>query len=77
VCFCGCGGWRVGVREIDGWNRNFIVANGEKLAKFPLARGNNSTTIVSVMVIICIDAPDRALSEDGDMIIDLPEFCTF
>jgi hypothetical protein len=77
MCFCSCGRWRVGIREVDGWNGNFIVANGKELAKFSLARRNNSTTIVSIMRIICIDAPDRALSNDGNMVIDLPEFCAF
>lgn len=54
-----------------------MVANSEELAELPLARRNNSTTTVSIMIPACIDAPGRALSCDGDGRIDLPEFRSF
>jgi hypothetical protein len=77
VGFGGVGGWRVDVREVDLGNGPVIVANSEELAKFPLARRNNSTTTISTMIPACIDAPDRALSNGTNGIIDLPEFRAF
>jgi hypothetical protein len=70
-------GWRVDVREVDLGNGLVIVANSKELAKFPLARRNNSTTTISTMIPTCIDAPDRALSNATNKIIDLPEFRAF
>lgn len=54
-----------------------MVANGEELAELPLARRNNSTTSVSIIIPACIDAPRRALSNDGNGRIDLPGFRSF
>ena len=77
MCFCEGGGRRVGVGEVDLGKRPFIVANGEELAKLPLARRNNYTAIISIMIPICIDAPFHALSNGMSEVIDLPDFVAF
>jgi hypothetical protein len=77
MCFCRSGGWRVGIRVGDLGNRTFVVANGEEFAKLSLARRNNPTIIISIMILVRIDVQEEALSHEYNGIIDIPEFIPF